>query len=89
MNRSKLRAKKDRSFPPNPELIEKKTKDSLDYVKGFAGLCNENRVIFIFMVMTRLKLEGLRSWAHRLGGRRRPHSSRNLSPGCPPWRRKA
>ncbi len=48
MNRSKHRAKKDKSFPPDSTLIEKQEKDSLDYSKGFAGLCDESKVIFSY-----------------------------------------
>ncbi len=51
MNRSKHRAKKDKSFPPNPKLVEAKTKDSLAYVKGFSGLCNQSIVIFNSVLM--------------------------------------
>ena len=44
MNRSKERARKDKSYPPDAKLIEKREKDSLDYSKGFAGLCDESKI---------------------------------------------
>lgn len=51
MNRSKERAKKDKSYPPDPKLIEKREKDSLDYAKGFAGLCDYSKVIFSYTLI--------------------------------------
>ena len=51
MNRSKERARKDKSYPPDQKLIDKREKDSLDYSKGFAGLCDESKVIFSYSLI--------------------------------------
>lgn len=47
MNHSRNRAAKDKTFPPDPVLQEEKNRDSLAYVKGFAGLCKDLKIVFI------------------------------------------
>lgn len=47
MKRSRNRAAKDKTYPPDPVLQEEKNRDSLAYVKGFAGLCKDIKIVFI------------------------------------------